>query len=59
MRAKVWRIDEQLPEVVGSIQKEVSAANSNASVAQANAVFQGAQRTGEEILARLSAEGFR
>lgn len=59
MRAKVWRIDEQIPEVLGAIQKEASAINSNVNLARANAVFQGAQRTGEEILARLTAEGVR
>lgn len=58
-RARVWYIGESIPETVGVIQKDASASNSNLNIARANAVFQSAQRTGEEILSRLTAEGVR
>jgi len=59
LRAKIWDISEQFPETIGSIQKDASATNSNPNLARVNAVQQAAQRTGEEMLSRLSAEGVR
>ena len=59
LRAKIWDITEQFPETIGSIQKDATASNSNPNLARVNAVQQAAQRTGEEMLSRLSAEGVR
>lgn len=59
LRAKIWDITEQFPETIGSIQKDASASNANPNLARVNAVQQAAQRTGEEMLSRLSAEGVR
>jgi len=59
LRAKIWDITEQFPETIGSVQKDASASHSNPNLARLNAVQQAAQRTGEEMLSRLSAEGVR
>jgi hypothetical protein len=59
LRARLWSIAEQIPEIVGTIQKDASGSNSNQNTARSNAVFQAAQRTGEEILSRMTSEGVR
>ncbi|MBN9146506.1 MULTISPECIES: hypothetical protein [unclassified Novosphingobium] len=59
LRAKIWDISDNFPEVVASIQKTASASNPNLNMARSEAIFQASQRVGEEVLSRLSAEGIR
>lgn len=59
LRAKIWDIGDNFPEVVASIQKTASASNSNLNIARSDAVMRASQRVGEEVLSRLSAEGVR
>lgn len=59
MRAKIWDMGSDFPEVLATVQKNASASNENVNLARSEAVFQVSQRVGEEVLSRLSAEGVR
>jgi hypothetical protein len=59
LRTKIWSIGDGFPEVLATVERTASASNPDLSVARSAAMFQAAQRVGEEVLSRLTAEGVR
>jgi hypothetical protein len=59
LRTKVWGIGDGFPEVLATVERTASASNPDLGLARSAAMFQVAQRVGEEVLSRLTAEGVR
>lgn len=59
LRTKVWGIGDGFPEVLATVERTASASNPDLGLARSAAMFQAAQRVGEEVLSRLTAEGVR
>ena len=59
MRAKVLDLADRFADTLATLQKDGSSSSPTASKARADAISLASQRTGEEVLNRLTAAGVR
>ncbi len=59
VKAKILDVSDRFADVVATLQKDGSASNPTATKALSDAMFEASQRTGEEVINRLSGAGVR